>query len=124
MTIAVIAPRLDALYARDTMPRKSDTTPEQRIALQQRLDAGEWLRIGEAAKVLNLSRSKVDLMMKAGDIRTRLVVGSRYRECDPRDLQRLLADARHGITTKRPEVEASNPDHGSHESTLPQPRSQ
>lgn len=94
MTTAVIADRWDGLYAALTMPKKSDTTPEERAALEKRVEAGEWLRINDTAKVLGISRSKTDLMIRAGKIGHRKEPGSRYRQCNPKDIQRLLAESR------------------------------
>lgn len=93
LTAAAIEIRSVSLYAQVPMPRKSDTTPEERAALTKRLLAGEWLRTGQAAKVLDISRSKVDLMIRAGSIGYRNEPGSRYRQCNPRDIRKLLDDA-------------------------------
>lgn len=94
MTVTTIANGWDGLYAALTMPKKSDTTAEERAALRERVHAGEWLRIGDAAKALGISRSKVDLLMKAGTITYRLEPSSRYRQVSPTDIVKLLDEAR------------------------------
>lgn len=94
MTAVTIADGWNGLYSAVAMPRKSDTTAEERAGLEERVRAGEWLRIGDAAKVLDVSRSKVDLMMRAGTVGHRREPGSKYRQANPQDVLRLLEEAR------------------------------
>lgn len=97
LAAAAIANGLDGRYSALTMPRKSDTTPEQRAALEKQVLAGEWLRTGDAAKVLGISRSKVDLMIKASALGYRLEPGSRYRQVNPADIKKLLDESRREV---------------------------
>lgn len=108
MTAATIANGWDGLYAAITMPRKSDATPDEQAALEKRVEAGEWLRIGDAAKVLGISRSKLDLLLRASKIGYRLEPGSKYRKCNPADIKRLLAESRQEIPSA---AQADNPHH-------------
>jgi hypothetical protein len=97
LTAATIAYGWDGLYSAVTMPKKSDTTAEQRAALEARLRAGAWLRTGDAAKVLDISRSKVDLLIRAGTVGYRTEPGSKYRLCNPADVIKLLDDSRQEV---------------------------
>jgi hypothetical protein len=94
MTAVAIAYRWNGLYAALTMPKKSDTTPQERADLEQRVEAGEWLRINDAAKVLGISRTKTDTLLRRGVIGHRLEPGSTYRQLNPADITRLLVEAR------------------------------
>ncbi|GAA0739204.1 helix-turn-helix domain-containing protein [Dactylosporangium roseum] len=58
--------------------------------LERRLNAGEWLTPGEAAKLLGVSRSKMHLMLVKGQIRTVNKPASRHRTCNPADVRREL----------------------------------
>jgi hypothetical protein len=93
LTATAIENGWDSLYALVPMPKKSDTTPAEREALTKRVLAGEWLRTGQAAKVLDVSRSKVDILIRDGVIGHRNEPNSRYRQCNPADVQRLLAES-------------------------------
>jgi hypothetical protein len=70
--------------------------------LEQRLNAGEWLRPGAVAALLGLSRNTAHRMLVAGKIGYRLTPGG-YRECDPADVRRLL-DARRRLHHGEPET--------------------
>jgi excisionase family DNA binding protein len=94
LTTATIAHSWNGLYAAITMAKKTDTTPEQRSALEKRVKAGEWLRVGDAAKVLGVGRTKMHTLVTNGVIGYRTEPGSRYRLCNPKDISKLLADAR------------------------------
>lgn len=64
-------------------------------ALQRRVDAGDWLLVGEVATLLEISRSTAHRMVDAGTIGHRIRPGAgRRRECDPTDLRRLLDERR------------------------------
>lgn len=59
--------------------------------------AGEWLPIGQVATVLRVSRNKVHLMIKSGEIGYQLIPGPAqkpHRECSPKDVLRLLDESR------------------------------
>lgn len=79
-------------------------TPEE---IERRLDAGEWLRPGEVAILLDVSRSTVTRMLdpKNPAIRFRQISGTgRHRQLNPEDVRREL-DARrtvHGETVEDP----------------------
>lgn len=62
----------------------------EREELERRLDAGEWLTPGEAAKLIGVSRSKMHLMLKAGDVRWKNKPRSRHRVVNPADVRREL----------------------------------
>ncbi len=62
--------------------------------LERRLDAGEWLRPGEVAVLLDIGRSTVHDMLKAGKISYRRKGGGIQRLCDPADVRRLLDESR------------------------------
>lgn len=63
--------------------------------LERRLNAGDWLLIGEAAAVLGISRATVDRLLTAGTIGHRIRPGAgSYRECNPTDVRRLLDERR------------------------------
>lgn len=61
--------------------------------IEQRLDAGEWLRPGEVATLLDVSRTTVHGLLKRGEIRYRATPGGQ-RRCNPEDVRRLLDAAR------------------------------
>lgn len=67
-----------------------DTDPEWQ-AIKARLDRGEWLSPGDAAKFLGISRTKVHLMLKNHELRHRTKVGSKHRVVDPAHLLRIHA---------------------------------
>ncbi len=63
--------------------------------LQRRLDAGDWLLIGEVGALLGISRATVDRMLVAGSIGHRIRPGSGgWRECNPADVRQHLTDRR------------------------------
>ncbi len=63
--------------------------------LERRLDAGEWLLIGEVAALLGIGRATVHRMLVARTIRYRTRPGSgSYRECHPDDVRQRLAARR------------------------------
>lgn len=65
--------------------------------LERRLNAGEWLLIGEVAAILGIGRATVHRMLVAGTIRHRTRPGSgSYRECHPGDVRAQL-DARREV---------------------------
>jgi excisionase family DNA binding protein len=94
LTAAMIANGWDGLYAAITMARKSETTPDVQAALEKRVEAGEWLRVGDAAKVLGVGRTKMHMLVSEGKIGYRFEPGSKYRQCNPADIKRLLDDSR------------------------------
>ncbi len=64
-------------------------------ALERRLNAGEWLLMGEVAALLGVGRTTVHRMLNAGAIRYRTRPGSgSYRECHPDDVRQQLAARR------------------------------
>jgi hypothetical protein len=61
--------------------------------IERRLNAGQWLLMGEVAALLGIGRSSIHRMLTAGTIGYRLRPGTgEYRECDPADVRRLLAE--------------------------------
>jgi excisionase family DNA binding protein len=70
------------------------TSDQERAALEQRLEAGEWLLPGDAAKLLGLSRSTVTRYIRDGAIGHKRKPGSRYRLANPLDVRRLLEESR------------------------------
>lgn len=62
--------------------------------LRERLAAEEWLLPGEVAALFGspTTRSTIDNWLRSGKIGFRQRVG-RYRECDPKDVQRELTEA-------------------------------
>jgi excisionase family DNA binding protein len=66
--------------------------------LARRLEAGDWLQIGEVAALLNVSRNTVDRRMRDGTIGTRMRAGTKWRVCNPADVLRLLEES---ITERR-----------------------
>lgn len=97
MSTATIAHSRNDLYAAITMAKKTDTTPEQQAALEERVKAGEWLRVGDAAKVLGIGRTKMHTLVSSGAIGYRTEPGSRYRQCNPKDIRKLLAESRREV---------------------------
>ncbi len=64
-------------------------------ALEARLNAGEWLLMGEVAALLGIGRTTVHRMLNAGTIRYRTRPGSgSYREVHPEDVRKQLAARR------------------------------
>jgi excisionase family DNA binding protein len=68
-------------------------TVDDRETLRQRLTAGEWLRTGEAAVLLQVGRTKMHKLVRDGIIRHRVRAGGVQRLCHPADVARLLAES-------------------------------
>lgn len=68
--------------------------------IERKLDAGEWLRPGEAAELLGTSRTTVHRWLTDGRVRYRQRPLSTRRELHPEDVRRLLDEYRreHGGT--------------------------
>lgn len=69
-------------------------TPEE---IERRLDAGEWLTIGDVSVLLKVDRSTAHRMLKTQPpmIRYRFRAGpGRYRELHPEDVRRELDQRR------------------------------
>lgn len=68
--------------------------------LERRLDAGDWLRTGEVAALLGVSRGTIHNWVKAGTIGHKRKGGGIQRVCNPEDVRRLLNQSRqvHGGT--------------------------
>ncbi len=64
--------------------------PRDRDELVRLVEAGEWLRAGDVAIVLQRGRSTVTRLLDAGEIGWRLRPGGKQRWCDPADVLRLL----------------------------------
>lgn len=62
--------------------------------LERRLDAGEWLRPGQVATLLDISRGTVHNKLTSGEIRSRRKGGGIQRICNPADVRRLLDESR------------------------------
>ncbi len=67
--------------------------PKDPQELRQQVEAGEWLRGGDVAIVLGLSRSTVHRLLASGEIGWKLRPGGKQRWCDPADVLRLLREA-------------------------------
>jgi excisionase family DNA binding protein len=64
-------------------------------ALERRLNAGEWLLMGEVAALLGISRATVHRMLTAGVLGHRIRPGAgKRRECKPADVRAQLAERR------------------------------
>ena len=92
MTVLNVAHGTNGRYAANTM-NKADVTKAERETLRARVRAGEWLRIGDVAKVLGIGRTKAHTLMTKGVIGYQLEPGSTYRLANPEDLLKLIADA-------------------------------
>lgn len=62
-------------------------------AIERRLDAGEWLRLGDIAVLLGVSRTTAHRLFARGQIAYRKTPGG-LRYGDPADVRRLLAESR------------------------------
>jgi hypothetical protein len=93
MTVLDIAHGANGLYAANTMANKADVTKAERETLRGRVNAGEWLRVGDVAKVLGIGRTKAHTLMTKGTIGYRLEPGSTYRVANPADLLKLLTES-------------------------------
>lgn len=75
---------------------------------QAKLDAGEWLTAGAIAVLLRVDRGTVTNWIERGETRTGLRLRHRpnaltgYRECNPRDVARILAVLR-GASPDQPD---------------------
>src|SRR5688572_20525326 len=77
------------------------TTPEERQAallarraeLLKRAEGGEWLRTGDVATLLGISRSSAHRLVVDGTIEHKFRIGGKQRLCNPDDVLRLLNDA-------------------------------
>jgi predicted site-specific integrase-resolvase len=66
--------------------------PRSRDELRTAVTAGEWLRAGEVAIALAVSRTTVHRLFLDGTIGWKLKVGGKQRLADPADVRRLLAE--------------------------------
>lgn len=74
-------------------------SPEQakaqlRAGLEARARAGEWLRPGDAAKLLDVSRSTMLRRLDDGTVGWRMHAGGHQRRCNPEDVLRELGKSR------------------------------
>ncbi|MFI5938098.1 hypothetical protein [Actinoplanes sp. NPDC051494] len=93
MTITGNAHRTNTRYAANTMANKSDVTPAERETLRARLRAGDWLRVGDVAKVLGIGRTKAHTLMTKGVIGYKLEAGGKYRQANPADVLKMLSES-------------------------------
>jgi excisionase family DNA binding protein len=77
-----------------------------RAELEARARAGEWLRPGQAADLLGLSRATVSRRLDDGEIGWRYNGTGKQRLCNPEDLIRLLNRSREEHRGPMPEPEA------------------
>lgn len=68
-------------------------TDERATEIERRLDAGEWLRPGDAGVLFGRNRFTVAYWLRKGLIRYRRTPGGQ-RECNPVDVRRLLDEYR------------------------------
>jgi len=66
----------------------------ERAELERRVRAGAWLKIGAAAKLLEVGRTTVHHMLDDEKIGYRWTPNRTQRECDPADIVRLLDERR------------------------------
>lgn len=94
MTTPVIANTVISGYAQPKTRRARAVVmgADERADLEKRVRAGEWLKTGSVAKLLGMSRTKAHNMVTSGEIRHRKMPGGTQRECDPRDVLRLLEE--------------------------------
>ena len=99
MAAAVIAHSWTSRYSHLHTTRAGEMADELsrgdgRAALEERVKADEWLRPGDVAKLLDVSRSTVVRRIKAGEIGVRYKPRSSYRVCNPVDVRQLLDETR------------------------------
>jgi excisionase family DNA binding protein len=79
--------------------------------LEARVRAGEWLRPGDAARLLGFSRSTMLRRIDDGTVGYRMHAGGHQRRVNPEDVLRLLeasrAEHRSEMTAKEETPEAS-----------------
>lgn len=78
---------------------------QERDDLERRVRAGAWLKSGAVAKLLGAGRTTIHNMLKNGEIRYRRTPRGTQRECDPRDVIRLLDEQRKIVGDDSPAVE-------------------
>ncbi|MFF0380724.1 helix-turn-helix domain-containing protein [Actinoplanes missouriensis] len=64
--------------------------PRSRDELLAALAADEWLRAGDVATVLDVSRSTASRLFDSGELAYRYRPGGKQRTADPADVRRLL----------------------------------
>jgi len=103
MTTAVIANTGNGGYAHAKVQRpravvmgdkeRADLVQE-RADLEARARAGEWLKSGSVATLLDIGRTKTHTLLTSGKIGYRRVAGGTQRLCNPEDVLRLLEESR------------------------------
>ena len=100
MTVAVIANSPPSRYAHPQLrlvEAGAWMADDERAELEARAKAGEWLRTGEAAKLLGIGRTKIHTLCASGQIGVRPIPGAPkrpQRRCNPKDVLRLLEESR------------------------------
>ncbi|MEU0078490.1 hypothetical protein ABZY58_11390 [Micromonospora tulbaghiae] len=77
--------------------QRAERQHDELADLERRVRAGEWLKTGAVAKLLGMGRTKVHTLVKEGVIGHRKVPGAPVkpqRECNPKDVLRLLEERR------------------------------
>jgi hypothetical protein len=114
MTTAVIANTGSGGYAhaKARRPRAvvmGEELEQVRADLERRVRAGEWLKTGPVSVLLGMGRTKIHMLVKSGVIGHRKIPGATVkpqRECNPKDVLRLLDERRreyHGDDPADPE---------------------
>jgi len=67
--------------------------PRSRDELLRAVEAAEWLRVGDVAIVLQVSRTTAHRLFEAGAIAWKRKPGGKQRQADPADVRRLLSEA-------------------------------
>jgi predicted GIY-YIG superfamily endonuclease len=83
--------------ARRQRPSQFVALPVSAADIERAARSGDWLPLGQVATVLRVSRNKVHLMLRSGEIGYRLIPGNAQRlqrECNPQDVVRLLDESR------------------------------
>jgi hypothetical protein len=106
MTTAVIANGAYGLYDLAHRGWAAVTGDQERDAIKQRLDRGDWLPPKDVVKLLRVSRTKVNNMFTDGTLPYRTLPGSRYRIADPARVRELLADAER-VRSGKPDSDAA-----------------